>query len=91
MYEKILATICTAVVTFGIIWFICGRHTDRRTGDGAQSNSGRIRNDIEDAGRDASKAAADNRAAREDNQRAQDLVQKAKSILGSAKHTDSNS
>lgn len=88
MYEKILATICTSVVTLGVIWFVCRRNSDGHSGTGTESDSRRIRDDIEAAGRDAHAAADDNRRAREDNQRAQNLVQKAKSILNSAKHTD---
>lgn len=87
MYEKILATICTATVVLGTIWYVCRRDSDRRTSNRAGSDTGRIRDDIKSAGQDAHRAADDNRRAREDNQRAQQLVQKAKHILGSAKRT----
>lgn len=105
MYEKILATICTAIITLGTIWFVCRRNSDRRTGSGVGDDSKRIRDNIEDAGRrnneleDAERAtserleeqaAAIGRAER-NNQNAQQLVQKAKHILHSAKHTNSNS
>ena len=90
MYEKVLAAIGTACIVLITIWTVCRRDSDRRTSGGTGSDTGRIRDDIEAAGRDAHKAADDNRRARDDNQRAQLLVQKAKSILSDAKHTDSN-
>lgn len=88
MYEKILAAIGTAVIVLVVIWFVCRRDTDRRTGSGTGTNDRRIRDDIDRAGKDAERAADLNQRATDDNQRAQDLVQKAKSILGSAKHTN---
>lgn len=105
MYEKILATICTAVVVFGVLWFVRKRNSDRRASTGTGDDSKRIRDNIEDAGRrnnelkDAERATSERlkeqaetigRAER-NNQDAQQLVQKAKHILHSAKHTNSNS
>lgn len=105
MYEKILATICTAVITLGTIWFVCRRNSDRRTGSGTGRDTDPVRDNIESAGRrnneleDAERATSERlreqaeaigRAGR-NNQNAQQLVQKAKHILHSAKHTDSNS
>lgn len=105
MYEKILATICTAAVTLGVIWFVCRRNSDRRTGNGTGRDTDPVRDNIEDAERrnnelkDAERATSERlkeqaetigRAER-DNQDAQQLVQKAKHILHSAKHTNSNS
>ena len=102
MYEKILAAICTAAIVVGVIWFVCRRDPDRRIGGGIGSDSRRVRDNIERAGRrnseleDAERATSERlreqaetieRAGR-DNQRSQELVSKAKSILNSAKHTD---
>lgn len=102
MYEKILATICTAAIVIGVIWFVCRRDPDRRTGGGIGSDSRRVRDNIESAERrnseleDAERATSERlreqaetieRAGR-DNQRSQELVSKARSILSSAKHTD---
>lgn len=102
MYEKILAAICTAAIVVGVIWFVCRRDPNRRTGRGIGSDSRRVRDNIERAGRrnseleDAERATSERlreqaetieRAGR-DNQRSQELVSKAKSILNSAKHTD---
>ena len=102
MYEKILAAICTAATVIGIIWFVCRRDPDRRTGRGIGSDSRRVRDNIESAERrnseleDAERATSERlreqaetieRAGR-DNQRSQELVQKAKHILHSAEHTD---
>lgn len=105
MYEKILATICTAIVVFGVLWFICRRNSDRRTGSGDGRNADPVRDNIEDAGRrnnelkDAERATSGRLReqaetigrAGQNNQDAQQLVQKAKHILNSAKHTNSNS
>ena len=91
MYEKILAFISTATIVIGTIWFVCRRDSHGRAGNGTQSDTGRIRDDIKSAERDAHEAAECNRQAADDNQRAQQLIQKAKGILSSAKHTDSNS
>lgn len=102
MYEKILAAICTAAIVIGVIWFVCRRDPDRRTGRGIGSDSRRVRDNIESAERrnseleDAERATSERlreqaetieRAGR-DNQRSQELVQKAKHILHSAEHTD---
>lgn len=102
MYEKILAAICTTAIVIGVIWFVCRRDSDRRTGSGTGSDSRRVRDNIESAERrnsgleDAEQATSERLReqaetigrAREDNQRSQELVSKAKSILHSAKHTD---
>lgn len=102
MYEKILAAICTTAIVIGVIWFVCRRDSDRRTGGGIGSDSRRVRDNIESTERrnrelkDAERATSERlrgqaetieRAGR-DNQRSQELVSKAKSILSSAKHTD---
>lgn len=102
MYEKILVAICTAAIVIGVIWFVCRRDPDRRTGRGTGRNVDPVRDNIESAGRrnseleDAERATSERlreqaetieRAGR-DNQRSQELVSKAKSILNSAKHTD---
>lgn len=102
MYEKISAAICTAAIVIGVIWFVCRRDPDRRTGGGIGSDSRRVRDNIESTERrnrelkDAERATSERlreqaetieRAGR-DNQRSQELVSKAKSILSSAKHTD---
>lgn len=102
MYEKILVAICTAAIVIGVIWFVCRRDPDRRTGRRIGSDSRRVRDNIESAERrnseleDAERATSERlreqaetieRAGR-DNQRSQELVSKAKSILNSAKHTD---
>lgn len=102
MYEKILVAICTAAIVIGVIWFVCRRDPDRRTGGGIGSDSRRVRDNIESTERrnrelkDAERATSERlreqaetieRAGR-DNQRSQELVSKARSILSSAKHTD---
>lgn len=105
MYEKILATICTAAVVFGVLWFIRRRNSDRRTSSGDGRDTDPVRDNIESAGRrnnelkDAERATSERLKeqaetigrAGQDNQDAQQLVQKAKRILHSAKHTNSNS
>ena len=105
MYEKILATICTTVITFGVIWFVCRRNSDRRSGKGTGSDADPVRDGIERAGENnqrlgesiadaqgtVERIAEDTGRAGQGNKDAQELVQKARNILGSAKRTDSHS
>lgn len=73
MYEKILATICTAIITLGTIWFVCRRNPDRRAGNGTGSDARRIREDIGSAA--------------EDNKQLADAEQRTRAAIDSARET----
>ena len=99
--EEIITWVVIGILTF-VLGCVCGRSTDRRTGDGTKSDPGSVKDSIERA-RDNNQRVADAERttaerlgeqattierAGQGNQRAQDLVQKAKDILRDAQHTD---
>lgn len=71
MYEKILATICTAAVTLGVIWFVCRRNSDGRRSKGTGTDSRRIRDDI-------SRAEEDNQQLKDAEQRTRESIERAR-------------
>ena len=84
MYEKILATICTAAVTLGVIWFVCRRDSDRRAGSRTKSNSRRIRDDISRAEENNKELADAERRTRETIDRARETSRRTSELIGRA-------
>ncbi len=99
--EEIITWIIVGILTF-VIGCVCGRSTDRRTGNGTESDARSVKDSIDRAGdnnqriADAERTTAERlgeqattiERAGQGNQRAQDLVQKAKDILSDAQHTN---
>lgn len=104
MYAKIAGIVLMGIGVFGVIWLICRRDSDRRTGKGTGRHTDPVRDHLDRAGqRNSDIEAAERRAAdlerqqaetigraAEGNRQSQELVQKAQHILHSAKHTSSN-
>ena len=70
MYEKVLATICTAVVTFGVLWFVCRRDSKRQSGSGTGTNNRQLGDDIK-------RAADDNSGLKDAEQRTRETIERA--------------
>lgn len=85
--EESIAWIIAGILAF-VIGCVCGRSSDRRTGNGTESDIGRIRDGVERAGDDNQQLRDDVQRAGDDNQRAQQLVGRAREILSNARHTD---
>ena len=99
--EEIITWITIGILTF-VLGCVCGRSTDRRTGDGTKSDARSVKDSIDRAGDNNQRIAEAERTTAErlgeqattieragdNNRRAQDLVQKAKDILGDAQHTN---
>lgn len=75
MYEKILATVCTAAVTLGVIWLVCGRRSNRRGGDGTGSDARRVADDL-------NKAEENNNRLTDTEQRTRDAIERAREVSG---------
>lgn len=84
MYEKILATICTAVVTLGVLWFICKRDSDRRTGRGAGCNSDPVERDLDAAATNNKRLKDAEQRTKESIKRARETVERTDELIGRA-------